>query len=157
MSANLTLHYKRVLYLLDPSEQAHQAGGKHVQVREHQDGTVRIFFDGVQLTARPFPKDNRVRQADIVSHKAEVGRIERSAEPARVAPSMQTQRAELGSMYMNATPPARTSTVPVETSRPLFMSTALIVRLVAGNENAPPTPRELVMSSARATAFDLSV
>jgi hypothetical protein len=69
VSANLTLHYKRVLYLLDPSEQAHQAGGKHVQVREHQDGTVRIFFDGVQLTARPFPKDNRVRQADIVSHK----------------------------------------------------------------------------------------
>ncbi len=23
----------------------------------------------MQLTARPFPKDNRVRQADIVSHK----------------------------------------------------------------------------------------
>ncbi len=50
-------------------EQAHQAGGKHVQVREQQDGTVRIFFDGVQLTARPFPKDDRVRQADIVRHK----------------------------------------------------------------------------------------
>jgi hypothetical protein len=75
VSSNLTLHYKRVMYLLDPSERAHEAGGKHVQVRENADGTVRIFFAGAELAARPFPKDNRVRQGDIVSHKLLAGAL----------------------------------------------------------------------------------
>ncbi len=34
---------------------------------------MRIFFAGAELTARPFPKDNRVRQGDIVSHKLLAG------------------------------------------------------------------------------------
>jgi len=46
-----------------------------VQVRESQDGTVRIFLGDVELPARPFPKDNRVRQGAIVSHKLLAGAL----------------------------------------------------------------------------------
>ncbi len=60
---------------VEPSERAHDAGSKHVQVRENVDGTVRIFFAGAELAARPFPKDNRVRQGDIVSHKLLAGAL----------------------------------------------------------------------------------
>jgi transposase len=69
VSSNLTLHYNRVMYLLDPSEVAEGARGKHVEVRESRDGEVRIFFGEVELPARPFPKDNRVTQGAIVSNK----------------------------------------------------------------------------------------
>jgi transposase len=75
LSANLTLHYKRVMYLLEPSQLARDAGGKRVQVREREDGTVRIYFGAVELPARPFPKDNRVRQGDVVSHKLLAGAL----------------------------------------------------------------------------------
>jgi hypothetical protein len=38
VSSNLTLHYNRVMYLLQPSELAEGARGKHVQVREYDNG-----------------------------------------------------------------------------------------------------------------------
>ncbi len=63
------------MYLLDPSEVAEGARSKPVQVRESQDGTVRIFHGDVELPARPFPKDNRVRQGAIVSHKLLAGAL----------------------------------------------------------------------------------
>ncbi len=69
ISSTLTLHNNPVMYLLVPSEEAEGARSKHVQVRESQNGTVRIFHGDVELAARPFPKDNRVRQRAIVSHK----------------------------------------------------------------------------------------
>jgi hypothetical protein len=75
VSSNLTLHYNRVMYLLNPSESAEATRCKHVQVRESQDGTVRIFHDDVELPARPFPKDNRVYQGAIVAHKLLAGAL----------------------------------------------------------------------------------
>ncbi len=69
VSSNLTLHYNRVMYLLQPSELAEGARGKHVQVREYDNGAVRIFLGDLELPARPFPKDNRVSQGAIVSNK----------------------------------------------------------------------------------------
>jgi len=74
VSANLTLHYNRVMYLLDP-EGAEDARRKHVEVRESRDGAVRIFLGDVELPARPFPKDNRVSQGAIVSHKLLAGAL----------------------------------------------------------------------------------
>ena len=75
VSSNLTLHYNRVMYLLDPTEAAEDARSKHVQVRESQDGIVRIFHGDVELPARPFPKDNRVRQGAIVGNKLLAGAL----------------------------------------------------------------------------------
>jgi hypothetical protein len=63
------------MYLLQPSELAEGARGKHVQVREYDDGAVRIFLGNLELPARPFPKDNRVRQGAIVSHKLLAGAL----------------------------------------------------------------------------------
>ena len=59
---------------------------KHVQVREHEDGAVRIYLGDVELAARPFPKDNRVSQGAIVSNKLLAGAltvIQRSSHRAR--------------------------------------------------------------------------
>ncbi len=75
VSSNLTLHYNRVMYLLDPTELSEGARRKQVEVRESQDGTVRIFHGDVELPARPFPKDNRVTQGAIVSHKLLAGAL----------------------------------------------------------------------------------
>ncbi len=75
VSSNLTLHYNRVMYLLEPSELSEAARGKHVQVREYPNGEVRIFLDKLELPARPFPKDNRVRQGAIVSNKLLAGAL----------------------------------------------------------------------------------
>jgi hypothetical protein len=69
VSSNLTQHYNRVMYLLASSELAEGARGKHVQVREHESGEVRIFLGSVELPARPFPKDSRVTQGAVVSNK----------------------------------------------------------------------------------------
>lgn len=75
VSMNLTLHYNRVMYLLESSELTDSTRGKHVQVREHEDGAVRIYLGNVELAARPFPKDNRVNHGAIVSNKLLAGAL----------------------------------------------------------------------------------
>jgi hypothetical protein len=69
LTMNLTLHYKRVMYLVEPSEAAQSAAGRQVLVRETTDGVISIEHKGVALPARAFPKDGRVDQAAIVENK----------------------------------------------------------------------------------------
>jgi hypothetical protein len=69
VTQNLTLHYKRVMYLLEPSELSRAARGKSVVVRETSDGTVVIEHGGSALPARAFAKDARVTQAAIADNK----------------------------------------------------------------------------------------
>jgi hypothetical protein len=69
VTQNLTLHYKRVMYLLEPSEIARSAIGKQVLVRETNDGEVVIEYKGVALPARKFVKDARVNQAAVADNK----------------------------------------------------------------------------------------
>jgi hypothetical protein len=69
VTQNLTLHYKRIMYLLEPSEIARAAAGKKVLVRETNDGDVVIEYKGVALVSRPFVKDARVSQAAIADNK----------------------------------------------------------------------------------------
>lgn len=69
VTSNLTLHYKRVLYLLEPSDRARAVAGKYVLVRETEDGEVVSEHKGVALPARAFEKDARVRQGAIVDNK----------------------------------------------------------------------------------------
>jgi hypothetical protein len=69
VTRSLTLHYKRVMYILDPSDAARHAMGKHVTLYETEDGAVSIVHDGHELSARAFVKEGHVHQAAIVENK----------------------------------------------------------------------------------------
>jgi transposase len=69
LSINLTLHYKRVLYVVFNSPAADKARGKRVDVREDEDGTVHIEYSGIELPARAFAKDAHVNPGAIVENK----------------------------------------------------------------------------------------
>jgi hypothetical protein len=69
LTDNLTLHYKRVLYVIEPGSVAEAARGKRVTVVESADGDVQFEYRGERLQARAFPKDARVAQAAIVENK----------------------------------------------------------------------------------------
>lgn len=49
MSRNLTVHFKRVTYLVEPGPQTLPLRGKRVQVREWEDGRVEILCEGKSL------------------------------------------------------------------------------------------------------------
>ena len=70
VSKNLTLNYKCVMYLLDPTDAAREVRGKRVMVYETDGGQISIR-DGVrQLAAKPFPREQaRITQAAIVENK----------------------------------------------------------------------------------------
>jgi hypothetical protein len=69
VTENLTLHYKRVMYLLEPSEASRCAAGHKVLVIESHDGGVTIEYKGQALPARAFAKDARVEQGAIADNK----------------------------------------------------------------------------------------
>jgi hypothetical protein len=69
VTAQLTVHHKRTMYLLEPTAQAKAAARKRVTVVEYEDGRVSIRFQGVALRARPFHKDGCVTQGAIVENK----------------------------------------------------------------------------------------
>jgi hypothetical protein len=75
LTDNLTLHYKRVMYIVEPSATADAARGKRVDVIESEDGAVYLEFRGESLVARAFPKDARVSQAAVVDNKALAGAL----------------------------------------------------------------------------------
>lgn len=69
VSRSLTLHYKRVMYVLDRSPVANRAMCKHVDIFEQEDGTISIRFEGYELPAQPFDKLGHVRQGAVVENK----------------------------------------------------------------------------------------
>jgi transposase len=69
VTAQLTVHHKRTMYILEPSDEAKAAAKKRVTVVEYEDGRVSIRFQGVTLAARPFHKDGCVTQGAIVENK----------------------------------------------------------------------------------------
>jgi transposase len=76
VSTNLTLHYKRVMYLLEDTKAARQVRGKHVTVHELENGAVSIRAGRVVLAATPFPKEQgRVTQGAIVANKLLAGAL----------------------------------------------------------------------------------
>ena len=50
VTAQLTVHHKRTMYLLEPTEEAKAAARKRVTVVEYEDGGVSIRYRGVALT-----------------------------------------------------------------------------------------------------------
>jgi hypothetical protein len=69
VTAQLTVHHKRTMDLLEPTPEAKAAAKKCVTVVECEDGRVSIRFEGVALPARPFHKDGCVTQGSIVENK----------------------------------------------------------------------------------------
>jgi hypothetical protein len=69
VTAQLTVHHKRTMYLLEPTPEAKAAAKKRVTVVEYEDGRVSIRFEGGALAARPFHKDGCVTQGAIVENK----------------------------------------------------------------------------------------
>jgi hypothetical protein len=69
LSRALTLQYDKVMFILEPSDQAKAAIGKRVTVLDHPDGRLSIRYNGVALAYRTFDKLRQVSQAAIVENK----------------------------------------------------------------------------------------
>jgi transposase len=69
LSQALTLQYDKVMFIVEPSEQATAAIGKRVTVVDYPDGRLAICYRGVELAYRTFDKIRQVPQAAIVEHK----------------------------------------------------------------------------------------
>jgi hypothetical protein len=69
VSKSLTLNYKRVLYVLDPTDAARSARGHRVSIEEREDGSLSFWHGEHELGATAFPKDHSVRQGEVVENK----------------------------------------------------------------------------------------
>ena len=69
LSRALTLQYDKVMFILEPSEQAKAAIGKRVTVVDYPDGRLAIRYRGLELAYRTFDKIRQVSQAAIVENK----------------------------------------------------------------------------------------
>jgi hypothetical protein len=69
LTTNLTLHYRRSLYLIKDTTAARSAAGKFVDVHERDDGSVVIRYRGEVLDATAVRKAGHVSQQDIESNK----------------------------------------------------------------------------------------
>jgi hypothetical protein len=70
LSRNLTLHYKRVIYLVEPGPDTLRLAGEPCLVYEHEDGGVEILHAGKPLPCRVFfDKDPQISQGAIVANK----------------------------------------------------------------------------------------
>jgi hypothetical protein len=69
LSRALTLQYDKVVFILEPTQQAKAAIGKRVTVIDYPDGRLAIRYRGVELAYRTFDKLRQVPQAAIVENK----------------------------------------------------------------------------------------
>jgi hypothetical protein len=69
LSQALTLQYDKVMFILEPSEQAKAAIGNRVTVIDYPDGRLAIRYRAVELAYRTFDKIRQVSQAAIVENK----------------------------------------------------------------------------------------
>jgi molybdenum-dependent DNA-binding transcriptional regulator ModE len=69
LSRSLTLQYDKVMFILDPTEEAQDAIGKRVTVVDFPDGRLAVRYKGADLPYRTFDKIRHVNQAAIVENK----------------------------------------------------------------------------------------
>jgi len=69
LSQALTLQYDKVIFILEPSEQAKVAIGKRVTVFDYPNGRLSIRYKGVELAFRTFDKIRQVNQGTIADNK----------------------------------------------------------------------------------------
>jgi len=70
LGENLTLHYKRVTYLVEPRPEIRALACERCRFHEYEDGRVEVRHAGKLLPCRVFfDKDPCVRQGAIVANK----------------------------------------------------------------------------------------
>ena len=69
LSRALTLQYDKILFILEPVEQAKAAIGKRVTVADYPDGRLSILYKGIELAYRTFDNIQQVDQGAIVENK----------------------------------------------------------------------------------------
>jgi hypothetical protein len=69
LSQALTLQYDKVIFILEPTDQAKAAIGKRVAVFDYPDGRLSIRYKGVELAYRTFDKIRQVDQGAIADNK----------------------------------------------------------------------------------------
>jgi hypothetical protein len=69
VTASLTLHYNKVMFLLEPSVISRSAARKRVAIHDYPDGRLLIRWNGVELPYRTFDKMRVVDQGAITDNK----------------------------------------------------------------------------------------
>lgn len=69
VTAALTLHYNKAMFILEPTAASRKLVRQRVTVCEYPDGTVEIQSDGQVLPYRIFDKMRQVNQAAVVDNK----------------------------------------------------------------------------------------
>ena len=69
VSRQLTLNYRRVMYLLEPTEAAKKTEGRRVQVYEDEAGNIEIRDGSVTLSARRFERVPGAPNGAVVENK----------------------------------------------------------------------------------------
>jgi hypothetical protein len=69
LSHNLTVHFKRRTYLVEPGPTTSHLGGKRVRVHEWKDGRVEIHAGGTSLPYSIFEQNPCITQGAIVENK----------------------------------------------------------------------------------------
>jgi hypothetical protein len=62
VTAALTLHYNKAMFILEPSEVARKLGRKRVTVCEYPDGRLEIEHEGHVMPYRQFDKMRQVKR-----------------------------------------------------------------------------------------------
>ena len=69
MTRNLTLHYDRMMLLLDPNISARRLARQKVEVVNYPDGRFAVQFNGATLGFKVFDKIQTVQPGAIVDNK----------------------------------------------------------------------------------------
>jgi hypothetical protein len=69
VSANLTVHYDRMMLILDPTPLSRPLAGKRVMIVNYPDGAFAIQHQGIDFPFRVFDKIRTMESAQIVENK----------------------------------------------------------------------------------------
>ncbi len=69
ISKELTLHYRRGVYLIEPVPETLELRGQRCRVHAYADGRIELRHGGKSLPFHAFEEQRRVTQGDIVSNK----------------------------------------------------------------------------------------
>jgi hypothetical protein len=69
ISQELIVHYRRGVYLIEPSADTLGLRGQHCRVHEYADGRIEFRHGDRSLPYRAFDEQRRVNQGDVVSNK----------------------------------------------------------------------------------------
>ena len=66
---NLTMNYKKAIYMVTPSAENNELRGKKCTIHEWEDGLVELWHGGRRLPYSVFNREGHVQQAEVVGNK----------------------------------------------------------------------------------------